>query len=414
MFEKNSNLISNLIFYFRILFLVRVLSISCVLSFSYIFVVHTIAVTKMKIDEPAKTSHKGEKIRSYTISFKLEVVEFAENRSITAAAQKDNVDCDSVRDWKKKKNELQELSSSVNINRRIRLGGGSWKPLSEEMEETLLEWIIERRSKMLRVSRKIIRKKAGIIHADLKCIDPDRFDEKFEVTNGWLFKFMKRHNLSLRRKTSVAQKDPDLLIAKIVSYILHVRRLRIKYSYQPSNIIAFDETPVWADMVSNTKVDVVEKKTVSMKTTGHEKCRATVGLAAKVDGTKLKPFIVFKGGKCDVEKLKKEYGNKCVIASSTNGWMDTGLTLSWANTVLGQFLFRRRLLAWHTYECHLMPVVQKSHQDKKIDTVLVPGGCTKYIQAPDVSRNKRFNAYCTEKYDKWLEAEGIHQETDGD
>ena len=155
---------------------------------------------------------------------------------------------------------------------------------------------------MLRVSRKIIRKKAVIIYGDLKRTDPDCFDEKFEATNGWLFKFMKRHDLSLRRKTSVAQKDPDLLIAKIVSYILRVRRLRIKYSYQPSDIIAFDETPVWADIVSNTTVDVVGKKTVSMKTTGHEKCRVTAGLAAKGDGTKLKPFIVFKGGKRDVEK----------------------------------------------------------------------------------------------------------------
>ena len=99
---------------------------------------------------------------------KLEVIEFAENRSITAAAQKYNVDRHSVRDWKKKKNELQELSRSVNIKKRIRLGGGGRKPLSEEMEVTLLEWIIERRSKMLCVSRKIIRKKAVIIYGDLK------------------------------------------------------------------------------------------------------------------------------------------------------------------------------------------------------------------------------------------------------
>ena len=319
------------------------LSISCVLSFSYIFVVHTIAVTNIEIDEPAKTSHKGEKIRSYTISFKLEVVEFAENRSITAAAQEYNVDHRSVRDWKKKKNKLQELSRSVNIKKRIRLGSGGRKPLSEKMEEILLEWIIERRSKMLRESRKIIRKKAVIIYGDFKRIDPDRFDEKFEATNGWLFKFMKRHNLSLRSKTSVAQKNPDILIAKIVSYILRVRRLRIKYSYQRSDIIAFDETPVWADMVSNTTVDIVGKKIISMKITGHEKCRVTAGLAAKGNETKLKPFIVFNGGKRDVEKLNKEHGNKCVIASSTNGWMDTDLTLSWANTVLGQFSFRRRL-----------------------------------------------------------------------
>ena len=81
--------------------------------------------------------------------------------------------------------------------------------------------------------------------------------------------------------------------------------------------------------------------------------------------------------------------------------------------VLGQFSFRRQLLAWDTYECHLMPVVQKSLKTKKIDAVFVPGGCTKYIQAPDVSWNKPFKAYCTEKYDEWLEAVGIHQETDG-
>ena len=187
---------------------------------------------------------------------------------------------------------------------------------------------MEHHLKMLCVSRKIIRKKALLIYEDLKHTTPDCYDENFEATTGWLFKFMKRNNLSLRRKTSVAQKDPDLLISKIVSYILHVRRFRTKYSYQPSDIIAFDETPVWADMVSDTTVDVNGKKTVSMKTTGHKKCCVTAGLAAKSDGTKLKPIIVFKGAKREVEQLQKEYKNKCFIATSTNGWMDTDLTLS--------------------------------------------------------------------------------------
>ena len=48
----------------------------CSVSFFYfIFIVQM---------EGATTSHKGEKISSYTISFKLEVVEFAEDKSITA------------------------------------------------------------------------------------------------------------------------------------------------------------------------------------------------------------------------------------------------------------------------------------------------------------------------------------------
>ena len=112
-------------------------------------------------------------------------------------------------------------------------------------------------------------------------------------------------------------------------------------------------------MVSDTTVDTARKKRVSMKTTGHEKSRTTVAMAAKGHGTKLKPFIVFKEDKHDVEKLKKEYGNKCILASSTSGWTNTGLTLSWTNAVISQFSFTRQLFGWDTYECHLMPIVQR-------------------------------------------------------
>ena len=55
-----------------------------------------------------------------------------------------------------------------------------------------------------------------------------------------------------------------------------------------------------------------------MKTTGHKKCHVMVEMAPKCGRTKLKSFIVLKGGNCGVEKLKKEYGNKCIIGSSTS------------------------------------------------------------------------------------------------
>ena len=71
---------------------------------------------------------------------------------------------------------------------------------------------------------------------------------------------------------------------------MRVRKLRKKYSYQPADITAFDKSPVWADMVSDTIVDVAGKKAVNMKTIGHEKCRVTVELAAKVDGTEHKIY----------------------------------------------------------------------------------------------------------------------------
>ena len=67
--------------------------------------------------------------------------------------------------------------------------------------------------------------------------------EEFLATVGWLNRFMKRHGLSLRRATNVAQKDPENLIGKLVSFVLRVKRLREKHQYQTCDIIAMDETP---------------------------------------------------------------------------------------------------------------------------------------------------------------------------
>ena len=46
-----------------------------------------------------------------------------------------------------------------------------------------------------------------------------------------------------------------------------------------------------------------------------------------------------------------------------------------------------------------------------MDRVVIPGGCTKYTQAPDVSWNKPFKSSRTEKYDHWLGSVGIQEET---
>ena len=89
--------------------------------------------------------------------------------------------------------------STLLVTKKIFQGRGR-KILTKEMDNNLLEWFFEQRLKMRRVS----------LYGDLKLVDPDCYDKKFEASNGWLFKFMKRHNLSLRRKTSGAQKTLSL------------------------------------------------------------------------------------------------------------------------------------------------------------------------------------------------------------
>ena len=69
-------------------------------------------------------------------------------------------------------------------------GGGRHLTL-EEIEENLLEWIFDRCSKGLRVSRKIIIVKAAKFQEEKEKEDPN--STKLTFSQGWLEKFMNRN-----------------------------------------------------------------------------------------------------------------------------------------------------------------------------------------------------------------------------
>ena len=327
-------------------------------------------------------SLKGEKRRSFSMVFKADAAKYAKENSINAAALKFKVDRKRVREWISQIDRIKEKSS-----KRQRLDGGGRKVMNEDIEEQLLNWVLERRSRMLHVSRKMIKMKAKSMF-DSTTQDP-AVQDSFVASKGWLENFMSRNGLSTRRRTT-AQKDPAHMIEKFVSYVMHVRRLKKQYIFSSDCIIAMDETPVWSDMVSATTVDKTGARDVPLKSTGHEKVRVAVCLAAKANGVKLKPFIVFAGAKREVKALHEEFKNQCSVASSPNAWMNTELTKQRVNEIIGRFTFQKKLLAWDSFEAHLTDDVKRCLAQAQCEQAIVPGGCTKYIQAPDVVWNKPF------------------------
>ena len=118
------------------------------------------------------------------------------------------------------------LLSNFVINQKVqkkeKLEEGRRKPMEEPMEEELLEWIHGRRS----VSRMLIMRKAKYLYHE-RCDQSER--GLFVASRGWLEKFMRRNGLSLRRRTTVVQYDPARVIDKLISYVLHVKRLTRKH-----------------------------------------------------------------------------------------------------------------------------------------------------------------------------------------
>ena len=139
-------------------------------------------------------------------------------------------------------------------------------------------------------------------------------------------------------------------------------------------------------MIAETTVARKGEHTISLKSTGDEKVLVSVCLVAKGDGTKLIPLVVFRGAKMEVAALNDEFKNKCVVETSTNSWMNEELTPKWIQQVLGTFSFGRRFRAWDSFECHIIDSVKTGLKILNVDQATVPGGCTKYIQAPELEK----------------------------
>ena len=238
--------------------------------------------------------------------------------------------------------------------------------LDSDMEEALFSWIMELRSRNLRVSRCMIRVQARTMSSV----------PTFMASRGWLERFMKRYSLSLRRKTTVCQLTA-------LSFVSHLRQMQTQHKYSPENMFAMDETACWMDMPSDTTNDVTGSRSVPLKTSGHEKDHFTVILTAKADGTKMKPYVVFKGkGTRLIKDLQNIPG--IVVRFSANGWMNDSLTVDYLHSIIGTLSFSKRLLVWVAYRCHTSQAVHSETDKLRLHTAIITGGCTKFIQAPGV------------------------------
>ena len=65
-------------------------------------------------------------------------------------------------------------------------------------------------------------------------------------------------------------------------------------------------------------------------------------------------------------------------------------------------MFGKRLLAWDSYRCHINDATKKQLKKLQIDSAVIPEGCTKFIQAPDVYWNAPFKSKVRQFYGNWM------------
>ena len=151
-------------------------------------------------------------------------------------------------------------------------------------------------------------------------------DPSFKASRGWYEKWKRRHSVSMRTKTTLAQRLPADLEENIVRFHRFVIAARRRADYPLSHIYNMDETPMRFELPSNRTLEFRGSRTVPVKSCGAEKWSFTVVLAVAADGTKVPPKVIFKGVRTPRDLVVP---HPLCVSFHKKGWMDEQGVKEW-------------------------------------------------------------------------------------
>ena len=102
---------------------------------------------------------------------------------------------------------------------------------------------------------------------------------------------MRQMELALQRRTTIRQKLPKDYEQNLLNYQQYITNLRKAGNFLMGQMANANEIAIYLDMLPNYTLEKKGMKEVLLKTTGCEKLRLTVMLAATADGRKLPPLL---------------------------------------------------------------------------------------------------------------------------
>ena len=232
-----------------------------------------------ELEKEIKKPHK-----KYSIDFKLNVIKLTKmNISIHSISNKLGIDRKLIREWIKNEINLNNIPNK-DIRYRACKSSGLIKDFSDEEEEKIFIWIKEKRDNKYPVSAKSILAFASSLNNSFSY-------KKLDAQMRWVYRFIKRYGLSIRRISHIGQIIPEDKNLKKMNFIYEVIQKRKELEIdinEDYRLINMDETGLFLEMGFNTTIDFKGKKNIEIETNGREHYRITIMLSAAGDGTKFR------------------------------------------------------------------------------------------------------------------------------
>lgn len=227
-----------------------------------------------------------------------------------------NVTDSAISQIKKKKSEiLSAVSESLEEVSRKTIRKGEFP----EIETKLFEWFLKQRERKCSVSRMMLKVKALEI---FKQEFPDKEDNAFTASDGWITKFKMRHGM---RFLKVCGEILSSDTTSITPFIHRFRKVISDMGLTNEQIYNADESGLYYRMLpEKTYVSAVEKSAPGRKI---QKERLTFMLCANAEGThKTKPLVI---GKSKQPRVFKDFDNPLHYDNSKSAWMTSKIFSNW-------------------------------------------------------------------------------------
>ena len=279
---------------------------------------------------------------------------------------------------------------------------GSGRPVKyPEFDKELKDYIVSLRDKNIGLSTKRF-----ITYARAKA---KKANLKLKFSRGWLQKFMKRHNFSLRKKSTTVHRPKEELDKLCSDYRekIHKTLFSAGTLYDIDHVVNVDETGVPRDSPPSITIERRGTKHVVIANSGKDKEKLTTILAITMTGKRLGQFIILKGkGK---KKPKTVVPNDVTITyNEKSSWVTTKIMKEWVGEVLCAHakklpVGRRGLLIMDNHSTHVDPGVKEKINFLNYDIFFLPPNCTGRLQPLDIGVNKIYKDLYSEMWQNWFE-----------
>ncbi|XP_030069561.1 tigger transposable element-derived protein 4-like [Microcaecilia unicolor] len=271
---------------------------------------------------------------------------------------------------KRERQLLGDWRSNRNPQRKRKRAGKA-----EEVEEALLRWFSQVRSRQFPVSGPLLMEKAGQLAGCLGLND-------FKATVGWLERWKRRNNITFKKQHGERQDADDSGAENWVVSVLP----SILNEYAPRDIFNADETGLYWRAIPDGTLAFKQATPTGSKAS---KERLTILLCCNMDGgEKLEPLVIGKSKqpRCfkNVKRLPVSY------RANANSWMTWDLWKQWLKDLNTRMRAQKRpiLLLCDNSAAHNAPA-RLSH----VKLVFLPPNTTSLIQPLDQGIIANFKAH---------------------